>query len=360
MSELVSNSMNEFYKLKSKYETQITKNKKQILNNPMLSTIEKKNEFKKLIPKCINCKRAGGTIFSNKADTEGEFKILKAMCGVISDPCNLNITIQLGKYESISDILRDLEKIIKDAKDEIIDDKNKLLFGFYTTETALDKFNELKDIVSEFTSMLEQYLILFLKITDNKELQQNIEKEIEISYEFIQKIKDSIKNFNTSNNIQFIKDSVNIYIDNLQPLLGTIASLKYKENFVWYNASTSTYHLIQNKYTIKDLEHNSGDDKLIKYDVGLKIQEKGKRQKNPNIQEKLKIKKPLLIIEESTEKEEEEEEPEAEIPQDIPQDIPQEKTQTEMEKTQSEIEETKIGEENKNIIEGKTQSEGTI
>ena len=31
-----------------------------------------------------------------------------------------------------------------------------------------------------------------------------------------------------------------------------------------------------------------------------------------------------------------------------------------MEKTQTEIEETKIGEENKNIIEGKTQSEGTI
>ena len=44
-------ALNEFFKLKSKYETQINANKKKIMNNTTLSKREKRSEFLKLKPK---------------------------------------------------------------------------------------------------------------------------------------------------------------------------------------------------------------------------------------------------------------------------------------------------------------------
>ena len=64
--ELVFDNINEFYKLKNKYENVNHKNKTKIINNPTLSWKERQTEFKKLKPKCINCKRPGGTAFITK------------------------------------------------------------------------------------------------------------------------------------------------------------------------------------------------------------------------------------------------------------------------------------------------------
>lgn len=55
----VKEALNEYFKLKFKYETQNNANKKKILNNANLSNREKRAEFLKLKPKCINCKRPG-------------------------------------------------------------------------------------------------------------------------------------------------------------------------------------------------------------------------------------------------------------------------------------------------------------
>ena len=123
-------------------------------------------EISKLKPKCINCNRAGGTIFSNKfySNDNGDYRELKAICGVISNPCNLNINIQIGKYELLTDILNEIENEIKQYKNEIIDEKNKLLFGFITTDEAVQKFEDIKDYISNFTSLLNQYLDLYTQI----------------------------------------------------------------------------------------------------------------------------------------------------------------------------------------------------
>ena len=63
-NESVENNINEYYRLKSKYNNDNDKNKKKILNNKMLSIKEKKAEFKQLKPKCVNCGKPGGTTFA--------------------------------------------------------------------------------------------------------------------------------------------------------------------------------------------------------------------------------------------------------------------------------------------------------
>lgn len=64
----VNDALNEFYKLKSTYETEYyTKYVKPIISSEGMSKREKKAAYSKL-PKaeCINCKRNVGTLFSIK------------------------------------------------------------------------------------------------------------------------------------------------------------------------------------------------------------------------------------------------------------------------------------------------------
>jgi hypothetical protein len=295
----IKEALNEYFKLKLKYEGLIMANKKKIMNNITLSNKEKRSEFLKLKPKCINCKRPGGTIFKTtffedieKADTYREHS---ATCGIIADPCNLNIKIQIGKVELLPELLNYMEKDIKEYKNEIIDHKNKLLFGYLTTDEALKKFDDLKDNITTYTSLYEQYLEHYNKIVDNEDKKEEINESITETYIQIDQIKECIKKMNETNNVQYARDAVNIYNTTLLPLLSKIRNLKYNESMVYHNDDTNTYNLIQNRYSIFNLSFTSFQNRVVKFNVGFEAPSK---------------KKPLLIIESSDTLEEEKEEKE--------------------------------------------------
>ena len=304
----VKESLNEYFKLKQKYESEIAANKKKIINNPTLSDREKRSEFMKLKPKCINCKRPGGSIFKvlfNPEDANFEsYREYNAKCGIISNPCNFKIKIRCGKTESITDILKNMEDEIKEAKNGIIDDKNKLLFGYLTTENDLEKFDQSKEWISLYTSLYEDYLIKYNNIVDNEDKKRELEEAITNSYIQINLIKDCVKQSDETGNKTFISDAINIYDTTLVPLLTTIRNLKYNESFVWHNEDTNSCNLIQNKYSISNLLFSSFQSSVINFDIGYDS------------------KKSQLIIESSESEEQEtskiQARPNGEIPQDEP------------------------------------------
>jgi hypothetical protein len=268
----IEDAINEYYKLKNKYEEENNKHKKRIINDPSLSWREKRSEYQKIIPKCINCKRPGGTIFSSKFYNKykkefNEFRQLKAICGVILDPCELNITINVGNYKLLSNIVTECENEMTEIKNQIINYKNKLLFGFMDTEQALDNFNKLREHLSEYTSIYQTFLENYLDIVDNSEEKRTLKENIEKSFVFIESIKQNIVDFNKTNNVQLVRDVVTIYDHSLKPLLIQITNLKYRENFVWQNEDM--YHLIQRPHSIKDLEFNQGIQNVAHYNFGL-------------------------------------------------------------------------------------------
>jgi hypothetical protein len=276
--KMTENSINEFYKLKSKYESDIIKNKKKIINNTSLSLNEKRREFNKLVPKCINCKKPGGTIFSIKYNKDEDSRVLKAICGVTANPCNLNISISIGQYYLFPDILKDFETDIANLKHSVIQDKNKILFGYIPTERALANFTYWKERINDETTVFQSYFEEYMKIVDNKEKNQLIVKEIELVFGFIDSIKASIKMFDDTNNTQYVNDAVNIYLNSLKPSADKLINLKYNENVVWYDEDTNEYKLMQNKYTIRDIEFNTGEEKVVKFDIGF-VKSEGKKSK---------------------------------------------------------------------------------
>jgi len=268
----VKESLNEYFKLKQKYEAEIAANKKRIINNPTLSNREKRSEFMKLKPKCINCKRPGGSVFkilfNDEDSTVESYREYNATCGIISNPCNLKIKIRCGRTEYISDILKSMEDAIKEIKNEIIDDKNKLLFGYLKTEEALEKFDYSKDAVSSYSSLYEEYLTKYNNIVDNEDKKRELEEAITNSYVLINEIKDCVKKSDETGNKSFISDAIQIYDTTLVPVLSTIRNLKYNESFVWHNEDTNSCNLIQNKYSISNLLFSSFQSSVINFDIG--------------------------------------------------------------------------------------------
>jgi uncharacterized Zn finger protein (UPF0148 family) len=62
----IVDAMNKFYQLKSKYNDDYEKEKKEIMygkKTKLLSFNEKKNLIKSVVPKCVNCQRRVGSIF---------------------------------------------------------------------------------------------------------------------------------------------------------------------------------------------------------------------------------------------------------------------------------------------------------
>ena len=262
-------ALNSYYRLKYNYEISLDKEKNTIIQNNNLSWKEKRLEFKNYKPKCINCKRPVGTLFSRKYDDKEYTRILKAMCGDLQNPCNLNITLNIGYFDNITNIIKEDVKEIEQSKISIIKDKNNLLFGYITTEEALENFDRLKNEIVEASNSLETTQTMWMNISDNDEKEQLLKKNQEESYLIIGNIKSIIKEYDHSNNHNLINDAVTIYINQLVPKLKTIMDLKYNVNLVEFIEDENVYHLIQRKISIQNMEFNYSKSSIINYDIGI-------------------------------------------------------------------------------------------
>lgn len=271
----VKEALTDYFKMKFAYETILTENKKKITNNTRFSNREKRMEFLKLKPKCINCGRPGGTRFQTsfiaESDNEEAYRQHSATCGVIADPCLLQIKIQLGKVELLPDLLNSLQHSIKEKKDEVIDNKNKLLFGYLSTEEVLVKFDDLKEAINDYTSLYDAYLDTYHSIVDNDRTKEELEETTTNIYIQINEIKECIKKMNDTDNVQYARDAVNIYTNTLVPLMNKKRVLIYDETMVWYNANLNTCNLVQNKNSIRSLSYSSFQDRVVAYNVGIRV-----------------------------------------------------------------------------------------
>jgi hypothetical protein len=319
----VKEALDEYFKLKLKYETEIMKNKKNIIIKEKLSKREKRSEYLKLKPKCINCGRPGGTKFENRYfpsdDKDDSHRQYIATCGIIADPCGLNIKINVGNVELLPKLLDEMQTNIKSLKNEVIGDKNKLLFGYLSTEDVLNKFEDLKEQINSYTLLYEQYLEKYNELVDNPQKNSELNESITESFFKIDEIKECIKNMNEKNNVQFARDAVNIYTTTLQPLLVKIQTLKYNENMVWHNSDTNTCNLMQTRHSIANLSYTSYSDKVISFEKGVKTI---KKEINKNVSLPTSQEMPEEMPQEMPE-EVPQEMPE-EVPQEMPEEVPQE------------------------------------
>jgi hypothetical protein len=312
-------TLDQYYRYKDKYESNVKKEKNQIIKLEGLSWREKRAEYMKIKPKCINCRRPVGSIFSTKKQDDGRHLI--ALCGDRKQPCPFNININLGLVQNIQENLRNDETELNEYKHKVIIDKNDLLFGYITAEEAVSKFDKLKEQVSEFTKIYEFTLQTYLNVVDNEEKKAELEKQQLEFYNNLDNFNLMINQYNSTQNTQLVVDAVELYTNSIQPRANEIMNKKYVYNGVEYNEDDNTFHLIQLSITNENLEWDLADDgqKVVSFKVGVEqekrkpvkklafseaipeINSKVKDDEGEDKPEKFKLKPQLKLQEESEE-----------------------------------------------------------
>ena len=283
-----------YYKLKSNYEAKLHKSKNKIIKNTNLSTKEKQEYIKKIIPKCINCKRPVGSIFTN------ENRTLRAICGDTVNPCNLHIELYKSEIIQITDMTTVLKETLEEFKENIIRTKLDLIFSYEDESTAIPNFEENKTEYIGDKQLYDSYRTEYLNIIENAKKKALIKaKEAEIN-KTIQDIKSIIKNASPSSSItkrpididvsnydqdqdqetdldetppfifrsgianreNLIRDAVELYVSSLVPTLESLQADKY----VYMNVEDDIYaddikRLIQKIYTNAEVEVTLGAEK---------------------------------------------------------------------------------------------------
>ena len=266
----VLDAVNTFYKLKQEYDKNLTRMKQKIIHNSALSNKEKRQRFLLLKPKCVNCKKPVGTIFSTKD------RKLIAMCGAntsgsTTKPCKLNISIDKGSIISLEKAVEVVKELRTNEQDEIIKNKLNLLFNFISEDTALSTFEKQKESLEITESTISDYLKQLVTITELADKKEQINVSDLQIFEVIKSMKELLmkaeKEADTGKSYQFIHDCTEIYVNQLIPLLNVNNDLKYKYRQVVYNEADDTYHLVEKPYINAQLEIVVDEPPLVQSNI---------------------------------------------------------------------------------------------
>jgi len=294
-------AINEFYRLKNKYEEYRYEKYIKPLILSYKSKKEKRQDFSKLPkPECINCKRNVGTVFTIKYNGEKLTRDFFVKCGDFNDPCPLNIQIEYSIREQMDrSIENDLSKM-EEIKLDIIKEKNNILFfSDKSSDMNMDKFNELTENLKDLAGTTGYFIEKNVLVNNNPVKAEILKKEIDdFGKEMLVPFKKRIQQFKETGNQQLVSEAVRFYIDEMVPKLKQIQTMKYDINMVEYDNTTGEYDLIQLLNSIANNEYfYEDDDKVISFVKGVKKVSKSKSLKVKEIETSGKnIKKTKKII----------------------------------------------------------------
>jgi hypothetical protein len=216
-------NLNEYFKLKRKYETEVSKLKRTTYNAAPTKRMGKQAVLA-IKPKCIKCKRPVGTIFANKD------RYYTAICGDSVSPCNLNMKIHNGgELNPIYSMLDVFKESIDQVKESIIIRKLDTLFNYVSEEESVRLF---KKEIELYNEQSELYKPIFERYNDlyHSDLKKTlIEKKQGDIFVLIENIRGLLSEYQKTDNIELLKTAMKLQNNELTPELRNLRILKYED-----------------------------------------------------------------------------------------------------------------------------------
>tara|TARA_B100001094_G_scaffold202426_1_gene196334 strand:+ start:40 stop:942 length:903 start_codon:yes stop_codon:yes gene_type:complete len=258
------NKLEEYYKLKSKYDNdknEILKRIRKKVNNRELDLRKGNEEYKNRISKITcygKCKRNIGMFFGD--DSTGAKRKLIARCGDIDNPC-FNIEISKGSIKTEQDFVDYWKNEAQKDKLNIVRIKLDVLFNYLTNEDIDKEFNELREKVKEANEEYIEREMVLSNIVNNPDKEREITDLNNKLDNILLKQKIKLERFKKGQNTKLVKELVEEYSKDLIPLLDNLRNMKYEYTNVNYNKQTDKYVLSQKEILTDSLETFVGDDK---------------------------------------------------------------------------------------------------
>jgi hypothetical protein len=214
-------SLKDYFKLKTKYETQVHEMRKKVFKNATNKAIGRKL-LKQVKPKCVNCNRPVGSIFELKDER------YIAMCG---DPnratkCNLHIELYRGGFTNEEYLVYLFREQVDSLKETIMKQKLDVLFSYKSDTTIAQQFKKELENYNTDSSMYKQLLANHNELYYNSERQEKIVEKMEKIETIKSNIQTMLVEYEKSGNTNILKDAMMVQINNLQPEIENLRRLK--------------------------------------------------------------------------------------------------------------------------------------
>lgn len=224
-------ALNKYFQLKKKYDDEVYQTKLSIYQT--YSKKEAKKRIANVKPKCINCRKPGGTLFKYEDFTH------YAICDVKGTPCELNIEIQTGDLASVEDLYSIFKEDTDNLKDSIIRHKLDALFNYVNENVSIDIFKKELTSYNETSDNFKHILEQYNEIYNNHHKRDKINALQFDLKEKIQKYKSLLKEYQETNNAELLTLATEYNIKEIMVVEQQIRDLKYvlmeMDNSVMYN-----------------------------------------------------------------------------------------------------------------------------
>lgn len=261
-------AINEYFKLKNKYETDLMDAKRKVYKKE-----PNKKRAKMLTlaikPKCIKCKRPVGTIFSKN---ESRYE---AICGDIHNPCSLNIQIYSSESTDFNEAFRWMKEDFNTIKDKIIRQKLDTLFNYISEEQSATSYTGLIEEYNESSNFYKVYLDKYYELYNNEQRNNIINAKYENLFKLIEGTRKMIHEYNTTHDKEWLHRAVDSQINQIIPEARNIRLLTHKimemiqtDESLANPGKLPVYMLFQRQASIADLDYDSIEQqRVIKFSI---------------------------------------------------------------------------------------------
>jgi len=212
----------EYYSLKSKYETS-RKDKVSDIYDQYRNKKEARQKINAYLHPCIKCERSVNTLFYT------EDNHLYAKCGSETEPCSLNIDLQLAGNTNLVSEITELTDALEVSKSDIIRTKLDSLFNYTDDEESKELFEKELEDFNEISEYLNEVKDVYNHIHHNEITQINLEKKQKEMQRLIHGIQLHTKEYQETEDVGHLQMVVDTYKKNLLPLVLEIRKLTYPE-----------------------------------------------------------------------------------------------------------------------------------
>jgi hypothetical protein len=246
-------ALDTYFKLQNKYQNKIIKTKKKIYLDESLTKKEKKNKMSKVIGKCVSCDRNVGSIFMD------EDRLYIAKCGDNIKPCKLNIELKKPHSYHIYNLNSLITNNLEEDKLNIIKTKLEYIYGLINNEELDNNFEEVKEQYDNDLRFFDFIINYYKELEERKEGLKELNNEL---YDNIQSLKNTIREFNKTNNRKYISDSYEYYT-NIRDIVKNLRELNYDHMYI--EDENNKKYLVQNQVSIENSEINIIPEEVISF-----------------------------------------------------------------------------------------------
>jgi len=218
-------SLNDYFQLKTEYETKLRKLKKSAFEKGV-TIKDAKTRANSVKAPCIYCKENVGTQFFI------EDNYYMARCGSTTKPCDLDIKLFKGEYISFDFALETYSSEIQDDKQGIIVTKMDSIFKFIDDNSANTKFEKDLQRFNETSDLYKEVLHDYDEIYNNFEKSKQVDRKMEQIFQIRENMKQLMDEFKKTGNRKVLIAAVEMYNHDLLPAFENLRLLKYGHMFV--------------------------------------------------------------------------------------------------------------------------------